>query len=91
MTRIIICYDVDGDHQAEMKNSLLEKGYVDKLAGVNKVNCNLPETVLSKLGVRASTGLEDVIMSAAKVGAKLGRAVSFEVNNWEAIKGIPHK
>lgn len=90
MALIIISYDVDGEHNVEMKECLLKKGYEDIIVSINKVVCNLPNTTLVKAGVQSNNGLEDMKMCAFKVGADLERAISIDVNNWEAIKGDSH-
>ena len=73
-----------------MKKYLIKKGYEENIVNDTNITCYLPNTTLKRYDVTLQTALDDMKKCATKVGAKLERAIAFEVQNFSMIKGEPY-
>ncbi len=90
--QIILIYEVN-ERQEEVKELLLQRGYLDKITGKD-ANSYLPSATLYKefneKGDSPIDSLNDIMEISEKYNLTLERAIAFEINDWCGIVGTSH-
>jgi hypothetical protein len=90
MANILLTYDVSAKH-SEVKDSLVQRGYVDRFKDSKGEFVFLPNTTMRKDGITTAAARDDMRAIATALGINLQRCFACGFDDWAAIYGDSHK